>query len=163
MQPEEGVFPAMSAGPGFSPAMTGTQTMHLVFPSSQIATRNALGEVMRALAPLGLDEDRRGSLEILLAETLNNVVEHAYPGEPGGVIEMQCETCDDTLRITVQDRGVALVNGIPEGLPAELGDRLEDLPEGGFGWFLIRQLSETVTYLRQGDRNNLSLTFPLSD
>ena len=76
---------------------------------------------------------------------------------------MQCETCDDTLRITVQDRGVALVNGIPEGLPAELGDRLEDLPEGGFGWFLIRQLSETVTYLRQGDRNNLSLTFPLSD
>lgn len=135
--------------------------MHLVFPSSEFATRNALKEVMTALRPLGLDQDRRGSLELLLAEALNNVVEHAYPASTCGVIEVRCEKSDQQLKFTILDRGSALLNGIPEGIPANVDTSLDELPEGGFGWFLIRELSETVTYLRQHDRNHLCLTFPL--
>lgn len=161
MQLENGAFVAMKAAQSAKGTMSGLQAMHLVFPSSELATRNALGEVMHALGPLGLDADQKGSLEILLAEALNNIVEHAYPEDSPGIIEMRCEKRGDRLRFTFLDHGLALINGIPEGLPADLGTSIEHLPEGGFGWFLIRELSETVTYLRKEDRNHLSLTFPL--
>ena len=32
-----------------------------------------------------------------------------------------------------------------------------DLPEGGFGWYLIRTLTQELTYLRDGERNLLSM------
>ena len=33
------------------------------------------------------------------------------------------------------------------------------LPEGGFGWFLIRTLTKSLNYIRQNDENCLTLVF----
>ena len=37
----------------------------------------------------------------------------------------------------------------------------QDLPEGGFGWFLIRELTHDLTYRRDGSRNHLSFRMVL--
>jgi serine/threonine-protein kinase RsbW len=41
---------------------------------------------------------------------------------------------------------------LPQGAPADLSD-LDDLPEGGFGWFLIRAMTSDLVYHRTGGQN----------
>ena len=43
------------------------------------------------------------------------------------------------------------------GKPANLDVAFEDLPEGGFGWFLIQDLAKDVLYARVENENRLSL------
>ena len=40
--------------------------------------------------------------------------------------------------------------------PAGQAPDPDDLPEGGFGWHLIRSLSKDLEYHREGDRNFLT-------
>ena len=62
--------------------MSATE-FHLEFESSPIAVRTALGRIIDGLGPLSLDPEEIGTVEIVMAEALNNVVEHAYPeGDP---------------------------------------------------------------------------------
>ena len=105
------------------------------------------------LADLG--EDCRGSVEIVLAEVLNNIAEHAYSAYPGD-IDLWITAQDTYLFVRVLDKGLAMPGG--EAPAGELGQvlEIEDLPEGGFGWFLIRSLTQELTYQREGDQNTLS-------
>ena len=56
----------------------------------------------------------------------------------------------------VVDTGLPMPGG--EAPAGKLGKLLEiqDLPEGGFGWFLIRSLTQELTYQREGNQNTLS-------
>lgn len=61
------------------------QATRLVFDSDPLAVREALRR-LAACPPLCLlDDDMRGTAEIVLAEALNNVVEHAYAGRRGKI------------------------------------------------------------------------------
>ena len=46
--------------------------------SSELAVREALAEISRGLGPLELNPEEAGTVELVLAEALNNIVEHAY-------------------------------------------------------------------------------------
>jgi serine/threonine-protein kinase RsbW len=37
----------------------------------------------------------------------------------------------------------------------------DDLPEGGFGWFLIRELTKDLQYVRHEDQNRLTFSIPI--
>ncbi|MFN3293601.1 MAG: ATP-binding protein [Gemmobacter sp.] len=133
-------------------------TVRLVFPAEPFAVRCAL-ERLFAVLPVGLfDDDARGSAEIALTEVLNNIVEHGYAGEPG-LIEVVIRPLQDGLHCVVTDRGRPMPGGVPPGaeLPAASGG---DLPEGGFGWFLIRCLAQDITYVRHGAANRLAFRLP---
>ncbi len=41
------------------------------------------------------------------------------------------------------------------------GGGVGDLPEGGFGWSLIRTLTTDLSYSRQAGRNELHVVIPL--
>ena len=47
--------------------------------STQMAVRKALKELLDGLSPLDLDIEEMGTVELVMAEALNNIVEHAYP------------------------------------------------------------------------------------
>ncbi|MBL4916661.1 ATP-binding protein [Szabonella alba] len=99
-----------------------------------------------------LDADLRGTAEIVMAEILNNIVEHAYAGE-GGRIEMALQDGEGGLHCSISDRGRPFPLGEPPagGLP----DLSDDLPEGGFGWALIRAYAEDLNYERRDGWNHL--------
>ena len=60
------------------------------------------------------------------------------------------------LLCLISDTGLPMPEGqLPAGVLAPLGD-FADLPEGGFGWHLIRSLSKDLSYRREGGRNLLS-------
>ena len=125
--------------------------------------RAALAECRARLPGIGVSPDMLGSIELVMAEALNNIAEHAYAGlEPGPMI-IEARRDDAALSIRLCDRGHALPGGaLPAGrLPDSSGPR-DTLPEGGFGWFLIRDLTSAIAYNREGGENRLDLTFSLN-
>ncbi len=124
-----------------------------------MAVRDILGEVTGTLSARALDMDEVGTVELVLAEALNNVVEHAYPDpDSAGQIRVHGLARDDGLHVTIQDQGVEMPNGhAPIGHAPSVDVDLPDLPEGGFGWFLIRDLAKDVAYERRGSINELRL------
>lgn len=138
--------------------MSATE-FHLEFESSPIAVRTALGRIIDGLGPLSLDPEEIGTIEIVMAEALNNVVEHAYPeGDPPGPVEIDCAHRDSGLHFRVIDRGRPLPNGdMPIGEAARVDVDMMDMPEGGFGWFIIKDLAREVQYQRRGEHNVLNL------
>lgn len=128
------------------------------------AARTALEALFSKLAPLELDSEDTGRIELVLAEVLNNISEHAYPdGGPQGPITLDCRLQKGALYFNTTDQGRPMPAGeLPTGAPANLNVDLEDLPEGGFGWFLIRDMTEEIAYNRTGSQNQLSFAIKLS-
>ena len=127
--------------------------------SGELAVREALSRILAALRPLNLDVEEEGTIELVLAEALNNIVEHAYPASvPPGPIAIRCTHQTDGLIVQVKDRGFAMPDGkMPVGELSSLEVELEDMPEGGFGWFLIQHLAKDVTYVRVKEENHLKM------
>ncbi|WP_299746206.1 ATP-binding protein [uncultured Tateyamaria sp.] len=132
---------------------------HISVVSGQMAVRTALGQLLDGLKPLSLDVEEAGTVELVMAEALNNIVEHAYPEDEGsGPIDITCAHASDGLHLTVVDSGRAMPDGqTPVGGAADIDVDFCDMPEGGFGWFLIKDLAKDVTYQRQDTENQLQL------
>lgn len=143
--------------------MTVTCTPHSIsigFAATQIGARKAIIATISRLPRLGISQSRCGEIEIALAEVVNNVVEHACAGLPDAKGRITCLTGGETLIVEVSDTGRAMPERrLPTGSRADLSGPMADLPEGGFGWFLIRQISENVTYERRDGQNRLILEF----
>jgi serine/threonine-protein kinase RsbW len=127
------------------------------------AVRAGLAQSMTCLGPLGLSSDDAGTVELVLAEVLNNVVEHALHGKDElTMVEIRGNQSTSGLRLTVIDRGAPMPKGVaPVAKAPDVDVSIEDLPEGGFGWFMIHTLATEVRYARIGHTNHLSLLLPV--
>ena len=131
----------------------------LSFRADEMALREALAQAMHFLKASGFHKDIRATVEIVLAEAINNVIEHAYEGANDGQVDLRIDAQDGALSFIIEDDGTPMPGGIaPRGRVHDLECDLQDLPEGGFGWFLIRELTENLKLHRQGSRNRLSFT-----
>ncbi len=135
------------------PAAGMGEQLRLTIPADAQAVRLALQAASDSLLQSGLTTDARGTAEIVIAEALNNIVEHAYASTEGE-IELSLIYENGKLTVLVTDGGTAMPGGrMPEGLMPEPDP--VDPPEGGFGWFMIRSLSQDLRYFRSEGRNHL--------
>jgi len=127
--------------------------------STDDATRSCLHEILTALEPLSLGTEEVSTIQLVLAEVFNNIIEHAYPAtQPDGPIITACEQKSDGLHFVVTDHGFEMPGGAtPLGISPSLDVTTNDLPEGGFGWFLIKDLAKDVIYQRMDGANQLRL------
>ncbi len=131
----------------------------LAFPGDARSVRRALRHVITAAPLCTLSDADRGTTELVLAEVLNNIVEHAYAG-CSGRIALSLDLGASGLAVRITDNGLAMPGGaVPAGLLPT--DPAATLPEGGFGWFLIRSLTRDLAYDRKNGRNHLSFTLPI--
>lgn len=134
----------------------------LDFDGSLLGVRDVLGRVVRCLDILALDPDEKGSVELVLAEALNNVVEHAYGGAAEGRVHLALHHAADGLHVLIRDSGSPMPE---ERLP--LSDHATpdaagpDAPEGGFGWFMIRHIARDIAYRREDGENLLTFRIPV--
>lgn len=127
----------------------------LVIPSTPLAVRQALCALFDRLTVAPLSQRARDTAQIVLAEALNNVVEHAY-AQGTGEIEVTVAFCPTGLICRISDAGLPMPGeSAPPGHLAAISPD-GDMPEGGFGWYLIRSLSKDLHYRREGGRNLLS-------
>ena len=139
-----------------------TAEFHLQATASEMSVRALLAEMRAYLRAADVSEMACGTVEIALAEALNNIVEHAYDGAEAGEIGLHARLGRAELVCTLSDRGAALPTlHLTEGRLPEIGSRPEALPEGGFGWFLIRSLTRDIHYTHEADGNRLTLRFDL--
>ncbi len=138
------------------------QGLKLWLPADPASVRQALKTAMAALGEMPVAAVLADVVEIVLAEVLNNVVEHAYAGDGGGIVELEVVREERALAFSVRDKGLPMPGGdMPEGRAHDLDAMADDLPEGGFGWFLIRELTQDLSYARTGTGNELTFRIAL--
>ncbi len=95
-------------------------------------------------------------LRIGVSEAATNSVLHAYDGRPGQPLCLELAGNERRVVAALADRGHPpprhLIDARPPAMPAPDG-----LPEGGWGWPLIRMISDRVTLCRRDGWNVLLL------
>jgi serine/threonine-protein kinase RsbW len=138
------------------------QGLTLVFAGDPHSVRRALRRAMTAFRAMSIPEEHSGVAEIVLAEVLNNIVEHAYADHGRGVVELSVRPIAGALSFTIRDDGLPLTDGtLPAGRLPDLSVPLDELPEGGFGWLMIHDLTRDLNYRRIGNRNELTFLLDL--
>lgn len=132
------------------------------FSAGDTATREALMALTEHLRQVGLGPEDQGNIELILAEALNNVAEHAYAGGSGPVV-LRVMTQKAGLCCEISDCGAGMPAGDAPDPPLPVIAPPDGLPEGGFGWHIIRCLTSALTYQREDPWNKLNLTMPWAD
>lgn len=136
--------------------------VRIVLEATVLDVREGLRDLLACPLVQDLSQDCRGTTELVLAEALNNVVEHAY-ARYAGLIEVEVHRAADELRFDILDQGLPMPGAEPPvGHLPEVG-AFDDLPEGGFGWYLIRSLVNDLAYQRVGANNRLSFGVSVND
>ncbi len=130
-------------------------------PDSQMV-RDGLYQITHELRAKNLAEIDLCNIELVLAEIANNIVEHAFyncQSTDDEKIEIFLEITPHSLLGKVIDNGCRMpYSSLPEGAPPRIGRSVETLPEGGFGWFLIRKFTKTISYMRKNNQNVLNFS-----
>lgn len=159
----------MMSGPTLLPdtgqgiGSSGSQKIRLDFAARPDAVRKAMILLRDLLKMQNIAICDVETTELVLAEVLNNIVEHACANLPDGRISVRIRNCTSALRCQVHDNGCRMPGGNPpDGRHPDPGGPVAELPEGGFGWMLIRGLTQDLLYRRKGDGNTLGFVIPLS-
>ena len=139
------------------------EVLHLSLSPTPEAVRDAHQRISAWMESSGVDTDLRGNTEIVLGEALNNVVEHAFAAWAGSLaasdaIRLHIKRGATGLTICICDRGAEMPGlMLPDGQLPAISEATDLLPEGGFGWFLIRELASGLDYYRQNGWNRLDM------
>lgn len=134
--------------------------LDFIIPATNFAVRRLLHGLHLSLLSNGVAQPDVEHTELVLAEVLNNIVEHAYADRQRGSITMSAHLLQHALAVELTDNGAPMPkNHLPVGehisKPA-----IYDLPEGGFGLQMIRALTEKLDYERDGEHNRLTIQIP---
>ncbi|EPX77823.1 ATP-binding protein [Litoreibacter arenae] len=127
-----------------------------------ISVRDTILEIMRRLQS-EFPSQSHGiiSTEIVLAEVLNNITEHGYQESNLGDVTVSVLCTDDMISVETRDYGLPMPGlNPPETGLVDIPMEVDDLPEGGFGWFFIRSLSSHMEYRRSGSKNIFCVQIP---
>jgi anti-sigma regulatory factor (Ser/Thr protein kinase) len=94
-----------------------------------------------------LDGPRTADLELVISEVVTNAIRH---GEPGGPILLAVTPKDEFLCVQVTDEGPGLVPA-----PGAMGSE----PHGGFGLFIVEQLTRRWGITRERRRTRVWFEF----
>lgn len=131
--------------------------------ATPLGVRRGLNEIRQTLHLWGMGHDDIGTAEMVLAEVMNNIVEHAYADCAGASMLLSAWQWHGGLAVHVVDSGLPMPDGkLPEGQAKPLNVDLTELPEGGFGWSLIRELTIDLNYCRSDGENHLRFRVPPS-
>ena len=145
---------------GRSPS--GAERASIMAPATNVGTRTAVGQIAALAARDGVPGTDINQLEIVLAEVLNNIVEHAYADRDDGTMEIIVDLEAPGMRFEIWDEGQPMPAGrLPRGSQADPDRAGFEQEEGGYGLHLIRHLARKLRYERVGARNRLSFRMAL--
>lgn len=117
-----------------------------VIPADNASVRHLLERLERGPTLAGLSATERDCTLLVLAEAMNNVVEHGYAGGPGWIGLVRAP--DGAWRIMDSAQPFQSVPSAP--MP-------DGFAEGGFGWPLIHALAADIRLHRKRGMNILTL------
>ncbi|MBD2299899.1 anti-sigma regulatory factor [Nostoc sp. FACHB-87] len=112
---------------------------------------------LKYLCQRGWTEHQLYCLNLALAEGFTNAVRHAHETlPPETTIDIEVSLWVDRMEIRIWDHGQPFN-------PDEIAEPEPGNPqEGGYGWFLLRRLTDRVVYERSTDERNCLLIIEYS-
>ena len=90
---------------------------------------------------INLPQDQKDELVLAIAEAAQNIVKHAYSGQPtGDTMRVEITFKDNTLKIDLFDKGKPV---IPQNIKPR---KIDDVKPGGLGTFFIGQIMDEVIF-----------------
>ncbi|AXJ02055.1 serine/threonine-protein kinase RsbW [Cyclonatronum proteinivorum] len=97
------------------------------------------------------------NIRLVVVEALNNVAEHAYKSDKNGDISIYLSFTLDYVLISISDKGITNMLGIePKELTIDINDP-DSLPEGGFGFNIMHNVMDEISYHTHENINTLTL------
>ena len=125
----------------------------LIIPATVESLENIVQWVDAALRPNGITESIISRMTLVIEELFVNIVNYAYPNEPGSVtFTMYIGPC---LKLILSDTGIPF-NPLESAEP-DLSVPIDDRKIGGWGIFLSRKLTDKITYERVNGMNVLTV------
>jgi sigma-B regulation protein RsbU (phosphoserine phosphatase) len=109
--------------------------------------------VREAADSCGCSAECTADVVMAVDEACQNVIRHAYRGDPGGAIELEMERCGEDLVISLRDFA-------REVDPKKVKPRdLDEIRPGGLGTHLIREMVDSADFIRpeSGEGNLLRM------
>jgi serine/threonine-protein kinase RsbW len=129
------------------------------FTNSQKIIANLLRDIRSWMEQINLPNGIITNVQIALGEALNNIIEHGFQESDCGTIELEIKAHKTNTVITLTDNGMEFVP--PDNICTPVHDisDIDNLPEGGFGWFLINEITSSYSFSRVCNQNQLILNF----
>jgi len=125
------------------------------FPGNYKSLEKISCFIEEAIREVGFNAKDAYSIKLAVEEACCNIIDHAYGGEDKGDIECSYHVKANYLRIELRDSGAPFD---PELVPPPPLDKsLEDLDDHGAGFYLMKQLMDTVDYENQPGKGNLMI------
>ena len=104
---------------------------------------------------IGLPKSFITEINICLDELFTNIVSYGYEDNLEHLIFFRFSLIDDVLTIEVEDEGIPF-NPLGVKKPEKVND-LENIPIGGLGIYIVKELMDDICYKRYRSKNNLTL------
>lgn len=131
------------------------ETRRLAVASSTAGIRELAAFCADALEGL-FDAKNAAMVEIAVVEAANNAARHGYELEGGHPIELEIRHDGTDLELVLRDEG-AEFNLADVNEPDFEWDNVKDVPEGGWGVFLIKSIMDEIKYARRDGVNFLEM------
>ncbi|MEM7018596.1 MAG: ATP-binding protein [Pseudomonadota bacterium] len=143
------------------PILQSTSNLTLLIDSDPAINHiELLSECMRKLCSLTpLDQKAIEDINLSLVEGVNNVIEHSYAYRPGEAVQVNVSLQPDRVIIDIVDTGAGLENGVLPQIQLNTFDPqdTQNLPEGGWGLFIMSNGMDELQYSRVDGTNTLTL------
>ncbi len=127
-----------------------------------VSVRRFIADTISWLTKFQIDAADLGNVEIVLAEALNNIVEHSQMGG-AETIGITIKLTENQIICSLRDSGIHSKALCGHKIIRHAGpEQISDLPEGGFGISLIQAIALDIEYFPVEHGNLVALTVPLT-
>lgn len=132
--------------------MSGRRPLLVLRVPSRTEFLATIRDVTRRVAEVaGFDPGQADQLALAVDEAATNVIEHAYGGAPGRVVEVRFDDRGQDLRVEVVDDGEGVD---PRAFPdVDLRRYASERRTGGLGVHLMGRIMDSVTFRRRAGSN----------
>lgn len=121
-----------------------------------------LGKSINSIASsLKLSIIESHKIELSIVEAVNNIIEHGYNSLPGNYININLRIENNLINFKISDKGITNVVKPKTVLDYNPND-IPNLPERGFGTYLIYMMMDSIKYETIENVNILTLTKKIS-
>lgn len=97
------------------------------------------------------------SVNLVLEELITNIIFYGFDDDQVHDISIRMSLKDDILRLTIEDDGKPF-DPFRVDTPGDLDKSLEERKIGGLGIYFVREIMDTCSYERTGNKNRLLLS-----
>ena len=126
----------------------------------RIPLKNDLGEMKRVNSALidflgeeGVRPEGINRVRLVVEELLVNIIKHAFSDDARHTIVLTLRTGPGSVSVLTEDDGRPF--DPREAPPPPLGRPLEEHGEGGYGIYIVKQMTSSLTYTRADGRNQV--------